>query len=324
MTKSATLLVTGLIRLPERFTRTLEQAKSLMAEGVLSKAVFSTWHGEIEKYPGMRQALNEAGFRIVEAPEPERESIGNIWRQMIAYAAGLTQITTPYVLKTRPDVFINEWVIRRLVSEIPRKPFVDLPATPFHERVWAPWMVISRPFYLADECHFSTLQDAWLLHNIDMNYDKWGVDGGISHMRRYIHPFRDHKEVRVLSERYPMIGPGCQYKKMGERLNDPEYIRLLSWYYAIIRRCFDIYTGAGDIEFRPWSIRVERPGPHVISLEDQYASGRIDKHCHDDAYIDAIAAGVYDHEPIGRALSAGIRGFEAAVVPQGSSKREAA
>jgi hypothetical protein len=222
------------------------------------------------------------------------------------------------VLKSRPDVFIAEWFIRRLVSEVPRKPFLDLPTTPFRERVWAPWMVISRPFYLADECHFSTLQDAWLLHNIDFGYDNWGVDGGLSHIRRFMHPFRHHEEAQMLLARYPNYGSGCHYARMRTWLNDPDYVRLLSWYYATIRRCFDIYTGTGDIEFRPWSIPVVRPPPGAMSLEEHFVTNRVDVHCHDDRFIDAIAEGAYDSEPLGRMFSTGIREYESAFAPDGS------
>ncbi|MGJ3244367.1 MAG: tetratricopeptide repeat protein [Opitutales bacterium] len=64
----------------------------------------STWKGELDQFPGMREALVKAGILVVESDPPAHDGPHHTWRQQVSLYRGL--LATPagcQVLKARTD-----------------------------------------------------------------------------------------------------------------------------------------------------------------------------------------------------------------------------
>ena len=195
--KPVDILFTGLIRNPEMFEQTLTDLENLRKEGLVDKIFLSTWLGEVEKYPAIQELLNKHNIKIIRSEEPKPRGTlrsPTIWCQMKALEAGLSHIKKDkFVLKTRTDVYINPKFLRKLFTEKENllKITKSLPkGNIFRYKIWIFYYEIKTPFHMGEECFFGQRGDLKNLINYDESYDtNYKIGGGISHIRRYVHPF---------------------------------------------------------------------------------------------------------------------------------------
>lgn len=205
------ILFTGLIREPEKFRKSLQDFIAMRSEGIIKDIYFSTWFGEVEKSPEFNNFLKQNKVKIIKNKEPSPRGTfesPTIWCQMKALEEGLKKIDkNSFVLKTRTDVYINSKFLRKLFTqkETLLKIEKSLPkGNIFKHKVWIFYYELKTPFFMGEECFFGHKDDLKLLVNYE-NYieEKYKVGGGISHIRRYIHPFiKDYKIFETFLEKY--------------------------------------------------------------------------------------------------------------------------
>jgi len=193
--KEADVIFTGLVRTPDLFRKSIKEMVRLRKRGFINEIKFSTWLGEVKKYPEVNSFLKKNKIRIIESKEPKIRGSGNIWCQMKALEMGLEK-TDPnrFVLKTRADVYINPIFIEKIIKEKEDllKITKNLPnGNIFKYKIWVPYFDLKTPFYLADECFFGYRDDLKHLYHYDDSYYKdFDIGGGRGHILRFIHPFR--------------------------------------------------------------------------------------------------------------------------------------
>ena len=97
-TKKISVVITGLIRSPELFSRSLDSLRGLARVGDI---VLSTWDTEAQENATiLAEFQHKQGLKIIAVPEPDKWS-GNLLSQMKSLYVGLNQVPAgSYVLKT--------------------------------------------------------------------------------------------------------------------------------------------------------------------------------------------------------------------------------
>jgi hypothetical protein len=113
------ILFTGLVRDEPRFLRFIADYAALPVEA-RCPFYFSTWIGEVQKYPAVKQALTECGAVILEQPEPDVVLPGHALHQMVSLDLGLSVIGPDvFVYKSRPD-FASFDSFRKYLGQVAR------------------------------------------------------------------------------------------------------------------------------------------------------------------------------------------------------------
>ena len=115
---------------------------------------------------------------------------------------------------------------------------------------------VTKIFYFADECFYGQYIDLKKFINYETTYDHLGIDLGLSHVRRFAHPYSVDSTVIPLLTKYgnSHYGPN-RFNILNQRLNEKEYLEYLDNYYKIINRDFRVGLDkeSGYIKFRKWS-----------------------------------------------------------------------
>ena len=207
------ILFTGLVREPEMFKKSILDFRELQRKRIVNKIYFSTWKGEVEEYPEIKRFLKEQGVVVIESDEPKVRGLGNIWCQMKSLEVGLQNIPdNHFVLKTRADVYINPDFLNMLFSQKDKllKIPIELPkGNLFKHRVWIHYYEVKTPFHMGEECFFGFKDDLRYLFNYEDAYDTdYRIGGGISHIRRFIHPFiQDYPIFETFLRKYSQDNP---------------------------------------------------------------------------------------------------------------------
>ena len=255
------VIFTGLLRTPDLFQASLVELAALRRQGVVGRVLFSTWRGEDLSSPALRSALDAAGVEVL-ASEPPASSPGNIRQQMTSLAAGLAAVDSQArVLKTRTDLHLAPEFIEHLAAGgiSLSKLYGGTPGS-LAEKIWLPWFEISKPGYMADECFFGRAADLRRLVNFDDGYDRpdWSIDAGITHLRRFLHPFRPyHPRLDEYLENFAATGHNTpmRYALLQHDMATPFFWEYLAEYYRIVEENFHVETWAGrpHITCRVWS-----------------------------------------------------------------------
>ena len=304
-----TVIVTGLLREPERFDKSVASWNSMRDRGLIDRIIAVTWQSEADRDHGFCEDLRAMGVELVVRPDTRVRGIGNIWPQMYAMEIGLDQVDPDArVFKTRTDL----WIDPALLEAVTQTPgYLDL-AVPdgsaqiFEQRVWVPWFEMMSPFYLSDECFVGRAADLRRLINYDESYSlRFPVACGITHYRRFIHPFRGHSEqFEVFLERFTDTGLGRPDVHAYQRalLEDDAFLRCLAFGYAAIGSHFRFASPAGAIEFREWSSCT--PSPGIEPLSDSFDVSRCGltfghRFCKDDAWLHGLLSGEHPDDELG-------------------------
>lgn len=213
--KKSDVVFCGLVRAPDLFKKSIGELSVLRKKGLVDKIILSTWIGEVDKYSGLREFMKKNKVIVIESKEPEVSGLGHVWNQMISLDTGLKKCSKDsFVLKTRPDVYVNPKFIEKLIKnkEKTLKIKKNLPrGNVFKYRVWVPSFELRVPFYVSDIVFYGHHSDVKKLVNFDKTYDpKNFLDREVDkliHIRRFVHPFL---------KKYPFL-----YKDFKEKLKKP-------------------------------------------------------------------------------------------------------
>lgn len=330
MTTEATparkILITGQVRSPELLARSLADFAALRAQKLLDQVIFSTWRGELQAYPELDRQFRRSGFELIESDPPLIPGTGHIWCQMLNLERGLDPAGPIHphdrVIKTRPDLHMTPGLIAKLlndesylspltggdagedcgvVSQVAGRPV-------FSHRIWIPWFEITKPFYMADECFAGRAADLLKLVNYDSRYDILRkMDAGITHIRRFIHPFLEQNGEFELFLRY--FGRSGHFSAhrftiLGRNLELDPFIRMLVRYYRVIQSHFRVESDDSEskITFRAWSVPGPAPDPRQVGRNFTSAASWSPSGGHIYAYntnwIDALLGGAFDHQKL--------------------------
>jgi hypothetical protein len=99
------VLITGLIRDAANFLSLLDVLSRARADGHEFDIVFSTWTGELDRYPDLKPVLRGLGVVVVRQDPPNLKLTGHMLHQVLAIEMGLSLLPhDTFVLKVRPDM----------------------------------------------------------------------------------------------------------------------------------------------------------------------------------------------------------------------------
>ncbi len=317
-TDTLSILVTGLLRTPELLTRGVTSWNELRARGIVDRVLMVTWTSEADREPGLLRTLERAGVELIIRPDPPVRGIGNVWPQMLAMETGLDHLSgEALVFKTRADLWLDPELLESLART---RDYLSAGVPPgagrvFEDRVWVPWFELTTPFYLSDECFLGRAADLRKLINYDESYSlRYPVGCGITHYRRFVHPFRD------ITDRFEPflayftrtgLGEPDRWECVRHLLASDAYLETLASAYAIYASHFRFESPDGSIQFRDWSSGTPQPvdGPMAASFEPSQA-GLSHGHlfCRNDRWLHRLLSGDLPSDQLGdrfaRALEA--------------------
>jgi hypothetical protein len=164
------ILLTGLVRNPDKLGLFLAGLESHPRRAELP-LVFSTWRGEVARYPDIADALRRLGATVVEQNQPNLVLPGHALHQLVTLDGGLSMFADDtLVLKARPD-FCHASDIDRLlnVEATPCPPNRVLPSpTEYTIRISSAFA--AHPFYINDITFVAVASDLRHLASLPLTY----------------------------------------------------------------------------------------------------------------------------------------------------------
>ena len=142
-------IIVGLVRSDALFEQSLATLDRLRSEGHLSRIIISTWNEELRDNPGISGFANKYRCEIVSSPDPGTilypgsELRSSMPPQTIGLRQALAAIDDDdMVLKTRPDIVLNEDLLRNRLIAAGSSDFNPAPGSPFKKRIWVPGRIL--------------------------------------------------------------------------------------------------------------------------------------------------------------------------------------
>lgn len=163
-------VIVGLIRSDALIEKSLIMLDRLRSEGHLSRIIISTWNEELRDNSAISVLASRYNCEVVSCPDPGIDLYpgSDIKCSMAPQTIGLRQALMmvddeDIVLKTRPDVILNEIFLRNLLISSSSSEFNTSPGSPFKKKIWVPWANLIYPFLIADEVFLGRCGDLKLL-----------------------------------------------------------------------------------------------------------------------------------------------------------------
>jgi len=274
-------IVCGLIRNPANALHQARELRRMQEAGLVHGVVVSTWIGELERYPEVRQAFADLGAIFVESREPSLILPGHVLHQSQAILLALEHCPAEaWIFKMRPDVvplspmfdtiLDMRWVAKH---EARRKPTV------FERPVWAHSGLLLWPMYLNDIVFMASRNDARTLADIDVK-DEVLFSEMAAEQFFHLRPFlQRHPLLRTFARVQRGLHDGDANLALARILWDsPLWARTFALYVQEL--CANYTVGFGDIEvIASWSglvgfkdfqiedlISGDRKAPHIARL----------------------------------------------------------
>lgn len=239
---SVSVIVTGLVGDPDLFARSLDRFTALKQ---VDEIILATWEKEAEeKSLLLSEYTHRYGLIVAAVPEPAQWS-GNLLSQMVSLYVGLGRAKRGnYVLKTRPDVYIEP---DALINAFTNDLTISVPLnfervrSPFDEKICIWGVEATSPFYIHDLFYFGRHADISRLVNMDIRYDiLYEMSKEKIHIRRFLHPFIYEFPIfekflhveHVLGNTHEFPND-YRYFVLEKLLEDEVYILILALYYKV-------------------------------------------------------------------------------------------
>lgn len=280
MKKAVDVIFTGLIRNTELIKKSINDFIQLRKEGLVNKIIFSTWDYEVDKNSEIKSFFEKNRIMLIGSKEPKEMGFGHINCQMKALEEGLKKVNSPFVLKTRADLYIDQLFLRNLFKNKEKllKIKLNLPnGNIFKYKFWIPYFEITKPFYLSDEAYFGYYDDHKLLINYRAYHNRYNLQSGTIHMQRWLEPsLSKYPILKDYLENHPSVGYPTEnlfykiikkiakqnrltfnalnnltlrnrFRFLKKRLREQRYINVLAVYYSILYSHF--YINAKPIDY---------------------------------------------------------------------------
>lgn len=253
ITKRA-ILYTGLVRDEPKFLRFISEYQALPVRERVP-FYYSTWIGELDRYPAVKQALKQIGAIVIEQPEVELILPGHALHQMSSLDLGLSVIGPGvFVYKSRPD-FASLNTYRSFLQIQPRPPGDSRICYPGQRaRFYVHGYFASQPFYVFDIVFAGDSQDLKYLSS-------WPASAIFRYLRTApeqmiwggalisAHPVFDayfRSNVGLVFN-----NPELSRRSHSALLASPLYYKALAWSFLLMSSAFDRFEPgpefAGDV-----------------------------------------------------------------------------
>lgn len=142
----------------------------LRSDGLISRIIISTWNEELRDNGSVLTLANKYNCEIVSSPDPGTALFpgSELKSSMAPQTIGLRQALAAIddddmVLKTRPDIVLNEDFVKSRLVASGASDFNAAPGSPFKKKIWVPWADFIFPFLIADEVFLGRCGDLKLL-----------------------------------------------------------------------------------------------------------------------------------------------------------------
>ncbi|MGV9721997.1 hypothetical protein [Nocardia beijingensis] len=205
----------GQVRDEARFLDTLQACERLSSDGICDQVVYADWKGELDAYPAVRAALRKMDAAVIELRAMRDRGPGNSYTQVRSLNAVLDELEpNDRILKLRPDGFIAEALLRRVLSDTGSRYRIrsEVPAV-FSERIWVPWFHTSRVLHLSDEAFCGRVRDVRKLQSADARFERaFGTPLSYVHVRRFAPPFfKAFPDLEVFFEEFAPVVPPARW-----------------------------------------------------------------------------------------------------------------
>jgi hypothetical protein len=163
-------IIVGLVRSDTLFEQSLAMLGRLRSDGLLSRIIISTWNEELRDNGSVLALASKYNCEVVSSPDPGTALFpgSELKSSMAPQTIGLRQAlalldSDDMVLKTRPDIVLNENFVRTRLIASASSDFNTAPGSPFKKKIWVPWADFIFPFLIADELFLGRCGDLKLL-----------------------------------------------------------------------------------------------------------------------------------------------------------------
>ncbi|WP_321920370.1 hypothetical protein [Paraburkholderia tropica] len=252
------LLVTGLLREPDMFLRTLSEWGET---GLVSEIIISTWASEHAKFealmanagkplPAIRYVINREPLFDFQTPK-------NVTHQLHTLINGVLGCKQEWVFKIRTDFYaapITWPYLHRAVLQVPAGPVAE-----FHRKVWVPWIDYEEPFHLADEAIFGTRRDLLRIASRGLcGLSEFGFPLVNQHTLLFTpslditgRVFRDWLRAQQVTGIVVNDATPLKFRKLGALLTSDAYQSMLGVYHRYLSENFCPGSAEGALSFMP-------------------------------------------------------------------------
>lgn len=239
----ANVLICGLVRDLEKLKEKIKNFVQLKKEGLIDKIVYSTWIGEIDNYPGLKEFLDKNGVILVLTGQPALIVSGHRFHQMKNFYYGLQIFQDDdLILKTRVDLSGFDDTMRRYFSgEISLARKENSIFSVLSERVVVDYAQMMYPFIIGDAQFFGRKKDIEQFVNMDYFFDVAFKDIAVE-QTFFSNPFV--KRFPIFAVHYfwnlPHISQAHETfnHQIEVLLNSEHFLNLLATYHQILHANF--------------------------------------------------------------------------------------
>jgi hypothetical protein len=243
-----TSLITGKVRDEAKALDTTRALVALRSEGIVDLIIFSTWMGELDAYPALKDYFRQQNIFVVEAPE-QKMSIQESHQKIPLLAALNLLDANNYVTRHRFDRVKPSPTFREHLVAI-RAHGTEATSyswTPNKHRITVNSALLDVPFFLSDIVFSGMRDDLLELISIDgMTQLYWSnhINPEFSFFANGFMPY--YPEIGDYLATYPGLSYGNEEKwkalKLAQR--DTEfYARITALYYFLVSACFQVGYG---------------------------------------------------------------------------------
>ncbi len=154
-------VICGLVRDESAFVKKLDTLTAWRRTGAIDGIVFSTWMGELDRYPAVAAAYAAGAFTLVETEQPQLKAPGHFIHQMKSLYYGLQAVPSDaWVLRLRPDLAPLNNTIRDTIlnAELLSHSTPDWPHV-FSSKILIHSAFVDLPFYINDIIFYGRRSD---------------------------------------------------------------------------------------------------------------------------------------------------------------------
>jgi hypothetical protein len=244
---SVSVIICGLVRNQERLRKKLKNYFDWREQGRIDQIIYSTWIGEVDNYPELREYLLNNQVELIEVEEPRLVlKGGHQLHQMLAFFYGLSAIKNrnQFIMKTRVDLADNHEAML-YDFEHGTEEVEDILNVGLKHKVLIEYSQMIYPFLCGDAQFFGHYDDLCKLVNLNADmelvYNRLAVEQTF-----FFHPF---KEVKLLQEHFYWNSPHISEMsiKREEQVNDilirDNFVDIISSWWLILHQYFKVGWG---------------------------------------------------------------------------------
>lgn len=174
---SIAVILCGQIRDDAFFDKIIRIWIELKALGFIDQLIYSTWEGELDRFPALETRLRYYGIEIIYGTEPKAWRVGGNYLHQTKqlYNALLAVDSGSWVFKCRPDVYVHFDSLMPLFQSVIVAPPPAADPHIFQRRIWVPYFEATQPFFLSDVVFFGLRDDLLRLCHFDVSYEVNGT-----------------------------------------------------------------------------------------------------------------------------------------------------